>query len=80
MRNQFFKINRVEKIKMASAFICDGCKKTAWAHRSPDGHIWVKPPNWYQRSDKDGIQDACSRECIELIAAKTGKTKTVLPW
>lgn len=63
---------------MAAEAICDGCGK-----REPmiDGETGthLKPFKWYQRSDKDGIQLACSRECIDKIAAKTGKTKVVLP-
>lgn len=57
--------------------ICDGC-----GARMPmscvNGH-WVKPPSWYERSDDDGIQTACSRECIDKIAEKSGKTSAVLP-
>lgn len=40
---------------------------------------WFKPHSWYERSDDDGIQSACSRECIKKIAEKTGKTSCVLP-
>ena len=40
---------------------------------------WLKPPLWYQRSDADGIQLACSRDCIEVTAYRTGKTSVVLP-
>ncbi len=39
-----------------------------------------KPAAWYQRTDADGDQFACSRECIKSIAAQTGKTGMVLPW
>lgn len=39
-----------------------------------------KPPLWYQRRDKDGTQIACSRACIDIIAAATGKTRVILPW
>lgn len=42
-------------------------------------HEFTKPPQWFQRSDKDGIQIACSRECIEEISKRTGKTSVVLP-
>ena len=51
---------------MACEYICDGCGK-----REPadfNGREWVKPSSWYQRSDEDGIQDACCRECIEIIS------------
>jgi hypothetical protein len=43
-----------------------------------DGH-WHKPSHWFERSDKDGIQTACCRPCIDKIASKTGKTSVVLP-
>ena len=62
---------------MACKFICDGCGREASAvHNQID---YFKPGSWFQRSDKDGIQDACSRDCIDKIAAKTGKTSTVIP-
>ena len=35
---------------------------------------WWKPRHWYERSDEDGIQTACSRECIDKISEKSGKT------
>jgi hypothetical protein len=63
---------------MSCEFICDGCGK-----REPAGHNqhgdWFKPRSWFQRSDKDGIQVACCRSCIDKIAEKTGKTSVVLP-
>jgi hypothetical protein len=62
---------------MACEFICDGCGKRAPAeHNRSD---WFKPSQWFQRSDDDGIQVACSRPCIEKIAEKSGKTGVVLP-
>jgi hypothetical protein len=64
---------------MGAEAICDGCGKRALMLPSGDGIHWVKPHTWYERSDKDGIQTACSRECIKLIAEKTGKPATVLP-
>lgn len=63
---------------MPCEFICDGCGKRAagiWY-----GQEWHKPASWYVRADEDGPQLACSRECIEKIADKTGKTKVVLPF
>ena len=39
-----------------------------------------KPGHWYQRTDKDGTQFACSRACIDIIATATGKTRVSLPW
>jgi hypothetical protein len=62
---------------MAAEAICDGCGKR---QRMPYGMgAYVKPHDWYQRSDDDGIQVACSRRCIDRIAEKTGKTSVVLP-
>lgn len=63
---------------MACKFICDGCGKEAPAtHNSQQ---YFKPGSWFKRSDEDGIQDACSRECIEKIAEKTKKTGLVAPF
>jgi hypothetical protein len=62
---------------MAAESICDGCGK-----REPmesNGMHWFKPRDWFERHDGDGTQTACSRECIDKIAAKTGKTSVVLP-
>jgi hypothetical protein len=63
---------------MAVEYICDGCGKRAPAEHN--GIDWFKPRAWFQRSDKDGIQDACSRACVETIAKKTGKTSVVAPF
>jgi len=62
---------------MACEFICDGCGKRAPAFQN--GGDWFKPRDWFERGDEDGVQTACSRDCIEKIAAKTGKTSVVLP-
>jgi len=62
---------------MACKFICDGCGKEAPG--SAYNHNWHKPNSWFERSDGDGIQTACSRECIDKIAEKSGKTSVVLP-
>ena len=62
---------------MACEFICDGCGKREKAEQGNNN--WFKPRLWFERSDKDGIQTACSRECIEKIAEKSGKTACVLP-
>lgn len=64
---------------MAAKAICDGCGKEAPMFVGERGD-YFKPPSWFQRSDKDGIQLACSRECIAKIAAKTGKTDLVAPF
>lgn len=63
---------------MACEFICDGC-----GARASFGHFqggWFKPDAWYERSDKDGSQIACSRECVKRIAEKSGKTDVVMPF
>lgn len=62
---------------MAAEWICDGCGKRIPG--VPAGGRWHKPDSWYERSDGDGIQTACSRPCIDRIANATGKTKVVLP-
>ncbi len=63
---------------MACEYICDGCGKRQSANHVGHGQ-WHKPPSWYQRSDKDGPQDACSRECVDRVAAKSKKTSVVIP-
>jgi hypothetical protein len=40
---------------------------------------WHKPRSWFERSDKDGIQTACCRECVDKMAERTGKTNVILP-
>lgn len=62
---------------MSCIFICDGCGKSKEAEHN--GRDYFKPKDWFQRSDKDGIQTACSRGCIDKISAKTGKTNVVMP-
>ena len=65
---------------MACKFICDGCGVECPAQFYPNGdRRWFKPDHWYQRGDADGLQDACSRACIDKIAAKSGKSGLVLP-
>lgn len=62
---------------MTAIFVCDGCgKKQKGIYL---GNQWHKPHKWFQRADEDGAQIACSRECIEIISKKTGKTNLVLP-
>jgi len=63
---------------MAAEAICDGCEK-----RAPMEYFngsWHKPRSWFERSDKNGPQTACSRECVDKIAAATGKTGVILPF
>jgi hypothetical protein len=61
---------------MSCEFICDGCGWREAGVTGSDGR-WRKPSDWYERSDKDGIQTACCRECIDKIADITGKTSLV---
>ena len=63
---------------MSCEFICDGCGKKCEGKSNSMGQR-LKPHSWYERSDEDGIQIACSRDCIKKIAEKTGKTDLVLP-
>ena len=64
---------------MGAEWICDGCGKRAPGITGRLG-TWHKPASWYQRSDGDGIQTACCRECIDKIAAASEKTSVVLPF
>jgi hypothetical protein len=66
---------------MACEFICDGCgKREPGVYYHAGDNNWHKPQHWYERADKDGAQDACSRRCIEAIAEKSGKTSLVAPF
>lgn len=58
--------------------ICDGCGKRDPMVVSGAGQ-WYKPEGWYQRTNKDGTQLCCSRECVDTVAERTGKTHCVLP-
>lgn len=62
---------------MSAEIICDGCGRRQ-PMESSHGN-WFKPHTWFERSDNDGIQSACSRACIEKIAKTSGKTAVVLP-
>lgn len=59
-------------------YTCDGCGKKQ-AVFSTRGGDFLKPRDWFVRTDDDGTQVACSRECIKVIAEKTGKTSVILP-
>ena len=63
---------------MSAEIICDGCGKREPMIASKHGD-WFKPSLWFERSDKDGIQSACSRGCIKGISEESGKTDLVLP-
>lgn len=62
---------------MSAESVCDGCGKRA--PMSNYNGKWFRPHGWFERSDEDGCQTACSRECIAKIAEKTGKTSVVAP-
>lgn len=65
---------------MSAIIICDGCGLRAPMESGGVGNSqWFKPRSWFERSDEDGIQSACSRECIDKIATKTGKTRVIIP-
>jgi hypothetical protein len=64
---------------MGCEYTCDGCGKKAPAIIGGDREFH-KPEKWYERADEDGIQVACSRECIKKIAEKTGKTVCIFPF
>lgn len=64
---------------MAAEIICDGCGKREKMVEGVDGNFH-KPYDWFQRSDGDGIQVACSRECVKKVAEKTGKTFIIAPF
>lgn len=63
---------------MSAEFICDGCGKREVGKALRSGG-WSRPSDWYERTDEDGTQTACSRECIRRVAEKSGKTDLVLP-
>ena len=63
---------------MGAEWICDSCGKRAAGVASRYGE-WFSPSQWFERTDEDGTQVACSRACIEAVAEKSGKTSVVLP-
>jgi hypothetical protein len=65
------------KLPHQCEFTCQGCG--AKAPGVYHGGDWHKPNSWFERSDDDGPQTVCSRECIDRVAEKTGKTGCVLP-
>lgn len=51
---------------MSAEITCDGCGRSAPMVAGVYG--WQKPEGWLQRVDlAKGVQDACSRECAEVI-------------
>ena len=63
---------------MACKYICDGCGKEESA--TEINGKYHKPSSWFIRGDKDGVQVACSRTCIEKISEKTGVKKAICPF
>lgn len=59
-------------------FVCDGCGCQEEGFFNGNGDA-VKPRHWFQRSDKEGVQMACSRTCIDKVAKQSGKTSLVSP-
>lgn len=72
-------MSETEKLPHQCEFTCQGCGKKAPGVYYKASGIWAKPSSWFERSDDDGVQTVCSRECIEKVAEKTGKTRVVLP-
>lgn len=62
---------------MACKYICDGCGKEQSSDVVNGEHF--KPRLWFQRGDEAGVQDACSRPCIDKVAKDSGKTSVVIP-
>ena len=57
-------------------FTCQGC-----GAKAPGvfyGHGWNKPNSWFERSDDDGVQTVCSRECIAIVARCLSRRNTIL--
>lgn len=52
---------------------CDGCGRKQTVKR------FDKPREWFSREDDDGVQLACSRQCIRKTAEATGKSGLVMP-
>jgi hypothetical protein len=63
---------------MAAEMICDGCGKRAAMTANRHGD-WFKPAGWLQRTDDDGTQVACSRQCVDKVAETSGKTGCIIP-
>lgn len=63
---------------MSAKFFCDGCGKEGAAEINRMGDTF-KPRHWFQRTDEEGTQHACSRECVDKVAANSGKTRVILP-
>lgn len=65
---------------MSCFYVCDGCGKTEKARFYKSNPTrFFDPADWFERGDEDGIQNACSRECVKKIAEETKKTSVVIP-
>ena len=69
-------------IDVGCIYVCGGCgrKERAGWWKQNINRGFVKPADWYERADESGIQIACSRRCIDTIAARTGKPASVFPF
>ena len=58
---------------------CQGCGRIGrmWCN---DFGQWFDPRSWYSRRDDDGVQIACSRECIGKVSKASGKHDVVAPF
>ena len=63
---------------MPAIIICDNCGKKKKMTQFEGG--WLRPISWFSRSDKDGIQTACSKSCKKRIEIKTGRSDYLFPW
>lgn len=66
---------------MSCEYTCDGCgkkEKAAYYPGNPSAG-YHKPEKWFERGDDEGMQVACSRECVEKISKESGKTAVILP-
>lgn len=58
---------------------CDGCGELGEGWFTGGDCNARKPHDWFIRKDDDGVQVACSRRCIDTVAARSGKTGVILP-
>lgn len=64
---------------MPAIAICSGCGVREPMIEGKDG-IFHTPTYWYTRADEhEGIQLACSKECIKKIDRNTGKKPVIIP-
>ncbi len=63
---------------MMTAF-CDNCGESAKAVHAKESSVYLKPRDWWERTDEDGTQLVCSRKCRAELSRKTGKSDVALP-